>query len=135
MKRSFASLLVVIFALCTVPIFSAADAAAPPIQYAEDHELTPYAFESIQDIQITMNRYVDASKQNVSKAAQVLENMLFSGMKIKGLYNKSWGRPQKRKTNDSQTDKVSLTRKHTGGESLVRKRVYNRTAEIGRCPD
>ena len=41
----------------------------------------------------------------------------------------------KRKTNDSQTDKVSLTRKHTGGESLVRERVYNRTAEIGRRPD
>ena len=41
----------------------------------------------------------------------------------------------KRKTNDSQTDKVSLTRKHTGGESLVRERVYNRTAEIERRPD
>ena len=49
MKRSFASLLVAIFALCTVPSLSVADAAAPPIQYAEDHELTPYSFENFQD--------------------------------------------------------------------------------------
>ena len=53
MKRSFASLLVAIFALCTVPSLSVADATTLPIQYAEDHELTPYLFESIQDIQIT----------------------------------------------------------------------------------
>lgn len=89
MKRSFASLLVVIFALCTVPSLSVADATTPPIQYAEDHELTPYSFESIQDIQITMNRYIDASKQNVSKAAQALENMLFSDMKTKDTNSKN----------------------------------------------
>lgn len=49
MKQYLASLLVVIFALCTVPSLSVADAAAPPIQYAEDHELTPYSFENFQD--------------------------------------------------------------------------------------
>ena len=61
MKQYLASLLVVIFALCTVPSLSVADAAAPPIQYAEDHELTPYSFESIQDIQIPKTSYIPAT--------------------------------------------------------------------------
>lgn len=49
MKQYLVSLLVVIFASCIAPSLSDADAATPLIQYAEDHDLTPYSFESVQD--------------------------------------------------------------------------------------
>ena len=35
------------------------------------------------DIQITMNRYVDPSKQNLLKATETLESLLFSDDKVK----------------------------------------------------
>ena len=35
------------------------------------------------DIQITMNRYVDPSKQNLLKATETLESLLFSDGKVK----------------------------------------------------
>ena len=35
------------------------------------------------DIQITMNRYVDSSKQNLLKATETLESLLFSDSKVK----------------------------------------------------
>ena len=78
--------------------------------------------------------YSNAFTEGCNNAIKALKRVAFGFRNFSGSIIKV-GVITKRKTNDSQTDKVSLTRKHTGGESLVRERVYNRTAEIGRRPD